>query len=242
MERKREPKKSETLEGRVPHEVKDALMRKAKSEGRSASEVIRNSIDAYLADRSKEKPNMLIAAWKPAAFAGAAAIAIVWTALAPAPLAAGPDLRVAFDHFDTNKDGAVTLAEFRAGHDEDRMFVHSGKAPGHSAPFIMPLHHAVPIGSVGSPVPESFLKSEFAKEDRDHNGRVDFAEFKGFHVAMMAAAFAQIDTNNDGGVDSAELDAVTARLPPDAPHPTFGELDRNHDGKLDSSEFFGHSD
>ena len=241
MERKREPKKSETLEVRLPHGVKTALMRKAQSEGRSASEVIRKSIDAYLAERPKEKPNMLITAWKPAAVAGAAAIAIVWSALAPAPLAAGPDLRAAFDAFDANKDGTVTLEEFRTGHGQDRLFVHSAKSPGHSAPFMVPLHHAVPIGAKGSPVPENLLKSEFAKEDTDHSGAVDFNEFKGFHVAMMTAAFAQMDLNNDGGLDSAELEAVAARLPAGAPRPSFAELDRNHDGKLDSTEFFGHS-
>ncbi len=242
MERKREPKKSETLEVRLPHGVKTALMRKAQSEGRSASEIIRNSIEAYLADRPKEKPNMLATAWKPVAVASAAAAAIIWTALAPAPLAAGPDLRAAFNTFDANKDGAVTLEEFRVGHSRDRMFVHSAKSPAHSAPFMIPLHHAVPIGARGSPVPESVLESEFAKEDLNHSGAVDYSEFKGFHVAMMNAAFAQVDRNKDGKLDSSELDAVTAQLPPGAPRPSFAELDRNSDGKLDSTEFFGHSE
>jgi predicted transcriptional regulator len=57
----RPPKKSETIEVRVPHELKDALMRKARAEGRSASEVIRSSIDTYLADRPKEMP--MLTAW-----------------------------------------------------------------------------------------------------------------------------------------------------------------------------------
>ena len=239
MNRKREPKKSETLEVRLPHEVKDALMRKAQGEGRSASEVIRQSIDTYLADGPKEKPNMLITAWKPIAVAGAAALA-AWTALAPAPLTAGPDLRAAFDSFDVNKDGTVTIDEFLQRHAGDRMFVHSGKARGHSAPFMMPLHHRAAPPKDGTAVPDELLKTEFAKQDKDRSGSVDFEEFKSFHVAMMDAAFANIDRNKDGSVDAAELAAVTAQLPAGAPHPSFAELDRNKDGKLDSNEFFDH--
>ena len=243
MDTKREPKKSETLEVRLPHDVKNALMRKAKREGRSASEVIRQAIDAYLAERTREKPNMLVTAWKPIAAAAAAAATVVWTALAPAPLAAGPDLRAAFASFDRNRDGIVTLAEFRQGHAEDRMFVHSGKPPAHSAPqsapFTIPLHRRLPIGTAGSAVPEGMLKAEFAKEDTDHSGSVDFNEFKNFHMAMMNAAFADIDRNRDGSVDAAELATATAGLPAEGPRPSFAELDRNHDGKLNGAEFFG---
>jgi Ca2+-binding EF-hand superfamily protein len=241
MDRKREPKKSETLEVRLPHEVKNALMRKAQAEGRSASEIIRQSIDAYLADRAKEKPNMLITAWKPIAVVGAAAAAILWTALAPAPLAAGPDLHAAFNTFDRNKDGTVTLEEFRAGHADDRLFVHSGTKAGHDQhAFMIPLHHDAKAFENGMPVPAAMLKAEFAKEDTNHNGSVDFAEFKQFHVAMMNAAFAQIDRNKDGAVDAAEFAAVAATLPAGAPHANFAQIDSNHDGKLEPTEFFGH--
>ena len=74
---------------------------------------------------------------------------------------------------------------------------------------MIPLHGSAPIAAEGSAVPESLLRSEFAKEDADHDGAVNFEEFKGFHVSMMAAAFAQMDSNNDGGLDPAEFDAVT---------------------------------
>lgn len=42
----RAPKKSETLEIRIPHETKQALMARSRSEGRPASEVVRSFIDA----------------------------------------------------------------------------------------------------------------------------------------------------------------------------------------------------
>jgi len=243
MNERRPPKKSDTLEVRVPHEVKNALMSKARAEGRSASDVIRSSIDAYLADRSKEKPSMLVIAWKPLAVAGTAALAIVWAGLAPAPVAAGPDLRAAFQTFDANKDGVVTLDEFRQRHSDDRLFVHS--EPGDhpiAQQFTMPLHHSPQAFENGVPVPTAMLNGEFAKQDKDHNGSVDFNEFKSFHVAMMAASFGQMDRNKDGGIDAAEFAAIAAMLPPGSPQPGFSDLDVNHDGKLDQSEFFGHEE
>ncbi len=48
MNRERPPKKSETLEVRLPHAAKQAFMARCREDGRSASEVIREFIDGYL--------------------------------------------------------------------------------------------------------------------------------------------------------------------------------------------------
>jgi len=48
MSSTRPPKKSETLEIRIPYPTKTAFMEKAKAEGRAASEIVREQIDAYL--------------------------------------------------------------------------------------------------------------------------------------------------------------------------------------------------
>lgn len=48
MTEPRAPKKSETLEIRIPYPTKTAFMEKAKAEGRAASEIVREQIDAYL--------------------------------------------------------------------------------------------------------------------------------------------------------------------------------------------------
>lgn len=48
MSSPRPPKKSETLEIRIPYPTKTAFMEKAKAEGRAASEIVREQIDAYL--------------------------------------------------------------------------------------------------------------------------------------------------------------------------------------------------
>ncbi|HZY68225.1 MAG TPA: hypothetical protein VFE52_06535 [Devosia sp.] len=48
MTEPRAPKKSETLEIRIPYPTKTAFMEKARAEGRAASEIVRERIDAYL--------------------------------------------------------------------------------------------------------------------------------------------------------------------------------------------------
>ena len=55
MTEPRAPKKSETLEIRIPYPTKTAFMEKARAEGRAASEIVRERIDAYL--RAEAAPN-----------------------------------------------------------------------------------------------------------------------------------------------------------------------------------------
>jgi Ca2+-binding EF-hand superfamily protein len=242
MERKREPKKSETLEVRLPHEVKVALMSKAQGEGRSASEVIRNSIDAYLAERPKEKPNMLITAWKPVALAGTAAVAVLWTALSPAPLVAGPDFKAAFQNLDENQDNAITLDEF-IERDKDMMFVQRADKPappGSARTFMLPLSGPVRSPLPGAaPPPKELMQSEFTKEDRDGNGSVTFAEFQAYHQGMLHEGFASIDTNADGFVQPAEYQAAIAAAPGGGDEARFENLDKDKDGRISEAEFFG---
>ena len=240
MSERKPAKKSETLEVRVEHEVKSALMHKARAEGRSASDVVRKSIESYLAEQPKEARSMLTTIWKPAAALSVGAAAIFWSALAPAPAAAGPDLRKAFERFDADKDGTVTAAEFRSGHADDRFIAHNKHGPGSVAPVMIPLHHNRPPPTAGGPVPPELLAQEFARQDADKSGSVSFAEFEAFHRQMMTAAFTNIDRDSDGGIDGAEFAAVTASMPKDAPVPTLAELDRNGDGKLVAEEFFAH--
>lgn len=181
MKRRREPKKSETLEVRLPHEVKTALMCKASAEGRSASEVVRESIGAYLADTPKEARNMLITAWKPAVVAGTAVIGIAWSAMAPTPLAAAPDLRAVFQSLDRNNDGVLSAGEFvqhtadpgiQKLHDAHKDDGHQGMAASHGAA------HAKPSAET--------LRAHFARLDANSDGTVKLEELEAFHDEMNA--------------------------------------------------------
>ena len=112
------PKKSEMLEVRIPHPTKAAFMNKARAEGRPASEIVRESIDVYLAGgthpptfteksimflRNNAKALLLLAS-------GAAAAIVMSVAISPA--SAQPDLKAAFAALDDDGNGFVSLAEF----------------------------------------------------------------------------------------------------------------------------------
>jgi Ca2+-binding EF-hand superfamily protein len=242
MSNRRPPKKSETLEVRVPHEVKDALMRKAHSEGRSASDIVRTCIADYLDGSSKEAPSMIISLWKPAVAAGAAGIALLWSALAPTPVSAGPDLKAAFDHYDQNHDNVISVSEF-LGRNTDRMFIRGGDKPAGPADarqFTLPLRGDLPAPPPGAvPPPKEMLKSEFANQDRDGNGSVTLAEFEGYHREMLHQGFATIDTNGDGVLGPAEYTVATAAAPGGGGEARFEDLDKNHDGWISETEFSG---
>jgi EF hand domain-containing protein len=187
----REPKKSESFEVRLSHDAKRALMEKARIEGRSASEVIRTSIDTYLAEQRKEDRSMFVTLWKPAAAIGAATIAILWTALAPTAVQARPALKALFQTLDGDRNGAVTLDEFlkhaadpaiaKAHHDHmsgmsEGMADHmSGMSEGMAATHAK-FH--------GTQVTQPMLRAHFAHLDANSDGSVTFAEFKAFHDKM----------------------------------------------------------
>jgi hypothetical protein len=55
----RTPKKSETLELRLPYEAKQAFMARCEAQGRSASEAIRAFIEAEIEPRPKARSRLM---------------------------------------------------------------------------------------------------------------------------------------------------------------------------------------
>jgi hypothetical protein len=108
------PKKSESLEIRIPHPTKQAFMARCQAEGRSASEVLRDLIDRRLEaapaqQRSRRR-------WRLAA----GALVVAGMAAAAAPTLARPSLQAEFQRLDANRDQVVTLDELsRADADGD---------------------------------------------------------------------------------------------------------------------------
>ena len=259
MSERRRRKKSETLEVRVEHELKDALMERARAEHRSASDIVRDCIARYLTGPNKEARVMALALKSGAALAVAGAV-IVWAGMATTPAGAAPDLRAIFDHFDTNHDKTISMAEFVEA-SKGRMFVlHKvdggppppGAAPGAAAaPPAGPIFQkhiiyrsskdgpppAPPAGV--PPAPAEFIQGEFAKQDANNDGTVTFEEFKAYHDMQMHEAFASVDLNHDGTLDQAEYDAQAKAMPGPMEAAPFAQLDVNKDGKLSEGEFFG---
>lgn len=106
MSKPRPPKKSETLEVRLPLETKAAFMARCRDAGLTASEVVRDLIEREPLGRPAR-----LKGWQ-AGLLAAAGIAIGAVA-APSIAQALPGSRAAFDQMDSNRDGVVTFAEFR---------------------------------------------------------------------------------------------------------------------------------
>lgn len=106
----RPPKKSESLEIRIPYEAKQAFMARCQRDGRSASEALRSFIDAEIAPaRPAARRSRLLVGVLIAAAVGAVAL----PSLARQPVADDLLRRAAFAQQDANHDGVLSLGEYR---------------------------------------------------------------------------------------------------------------------------------
>ncbi len=106
----RPPKKSETLEIRLPHQTKTAFMARCRVDGQTASEAVRSFIEAELVAGDR-RPRGRMRLWQTvaAAIAGLALGAVAAPSLARTP--SSPD--AAFEKLDRDHSGQLSLAEFR---------------------------------------------------------------------------------------------------------------------------------
>ncbi len=251
------PKKSDTLEVRLPHETKRAFMARCRSEGRSASEIVRGFIDAYLAtSAAPEGPHTLEDPMtKPQAFdfrptlatAGALLAAVSAVVLTATPGSAWPDLRAAFGRLDADQDGRLTLDEFLARTPPD-IFVERLPPPAAaSRPFMLPLEGppaTLPSADAldARPPPSPRLAEELKTMDRDSDAAVSFAEFEARHADVAREAFQTLDIDADGAIEKEEYAAATAQVPVSGeeglrPMQIFAHLDTDRDGSVSKAEF-----
>ncbi len=101
----RPPKKSETLEVRLPHQTKAAFMARCRGRGQTASEAVRTYIETDLTGRTRSR------LWQAAA-AAAAGLALGAVA-APALARTAPTDHATFERLDRNRDGALSPTEFQ---------------------------------------------------------------------------------------------------------------------------------
>lgn len=105
----RPPKKSETLEIRLPYAVKAAFMARCRARGRTASDLVRGYIEREVDGARAQRSRLRIWQALAAALAGLAVGAVA------APTLARPALttRAVFERLDRNHDGVLSYAEFR---------------------------------------------------------------------------------------------------------------------------------
>jgi hypothetical protein len=107
----RPPKKSETLEIRLPYSAKTAFMARCREDGLTASEALRRFIEQEIEGARPPRPRLRWAQALAAALAGLALGAVA----APSLAHPTPNSRAAFERLDRNHDGVISFAEFKAG-------------------------------------------------------------------------------------------------------------------------------
>jgi hypothetical protein len=109
----RPPKKSETLEVRLPFQTKTAFMARCQDDGRTASDAVRGFIEGELAATSRRKvwTGGRMRVWQAIA---AAVAGLVLGAVAAPSLAQTASGHATFQTLDRNHDGVLSPAEFAA--------------------------------------------------------------------------------------------------------------------------------
>jgi len=106
----RPPKKSETLEVRLPHALKTAFMARCQAEGVTASEAVRSHIEVLIEPRHRSDVRLRLWQAVAAALAGLA----IGAAAAPSLAQSRAEDAATFHRLDRNGDGLLTPAEFAA--------------------------------------------------------------------------------------------------------------------------------
>lgn len=105
------PKKTGTIEIRLPDEAKAAFMAQCRAQDRSASEAIRAFIDEQLSPPPLVRPRRT-AYWR-IAVAGMIGAALGVGAAAPSLARAAQSSHATFEQLDRNHDGLLSYDEFR---------------------------------------------------------------------------------------------------------------------------------
>jgi hypothetical protein len=158
----RGPKKSDTLEVRLPHAVKQAFMDRCRSEGRSASEAVRGFIEGGTpVPRTSRR-------WR---WIAAAAVALGFGVMA-APSLARPSLPAEYARLDADHDGRLSPAEFSQS---ASLQVAVTLGPARLIPVVRG-PDALPA------VRRDLVAAEFARIDTDRDGEISFAEFRRYYA------------------------------------------------------------
>ncbi len=236
----RKPKKSETLEVRLPWETKQAFLGACREDGTTASEVVRVSIDDYLEKRERPvnaNPARTLITMIPrpvrkrrylAAAGGLAGLAV----FAALPSAAGPDLMATFRTLDANGDGVITAEEFVAD------------KPPYGGKLLSAIITVVRTGPDRQVSPHGytfwFPSVESTGEIRQmrivHVMKPDGpGSGAGKKIDVRSHEFTEFDANGDGVVSLAEFEAQQAVLLSRG----FEALDTDGDGFLSELEYLG---
>lgn len=159
----RTPKKTETIEVRLPFETKQAFMARCQAAGVTASEALRGFIGEFTAEA---RPARRAGLGGHRLRLGLAAGAVIAAAALAQPSLARAGVDASFARMDADHDGRVSFAEFaRATTPEVVLEVGVG-GPVKAA------------GPVSTKLRDEMLREAFARLDRDGDGELTLEEWR----------------------------------------------------------------
>lgn len=158
------PKKSETLELRLPLETKQAFMARCRAAGVTASEALRGFIGDYIDGRDAARSTRR-RMWTPVRL-GLAAGALVAAGVLAQPSLARANASAAFDRIDANHDGRLSFAEFSRAVEPKLSLAFGPEAPPAAA------------SAIPTDLRERLIRQAFDRIDADRNGEISFSEFR----------------------------------------------------------------
>lgn len=232
-------KKTELIEVRVSHETKREFLAACQRAGRTASDVVREGIDRFMAaerfpaapEPAAESRGVIRLIPRPmrrkrwlAAGAGAAALAV----FAALPSAAAPDFRSVFVALDANKDGVLSADEFADTKGEIVMVRSLKPLPsGQTFPRVAKDGEKTAMYRLpGDPDAGVVVRREAMHRTLDAAEPPTLAMIRRSHFASM-------DANKDGKVELEEFvaDRRSAMVQ------GFTRLDADQDGAISAEEY-----
>jgi Ca2+-binding EF-hand superfamily protein len=251
MSEQRPPKKTEMIEVRVSMETKRDFLEACRTVGRSASDVIREGMQAFIDRQAQPAPDdPSVVPFKERMLKKrylAVAIAATGVAgFAALPSAAAPDLAGMFARLDTDSDGVLSAEEFAASR-SDAKTMEVRKLAGASGetrittdkPIVVLIpadangkaldgmrdvrFQAVGGGSLAASM-EDVKRRSFAGFDADGDGRISLKEYQTRQTLLLTNGFSMLDKDGDGAVTAAEYAAIgqPVLLTPVAAEPVLG--------------------
>jgi Ca2+-binding EF-hand superfamily protein len=231
-----QPKKTEMIEVRVSHETKREFLDACRSSGRTASDVIRESIQEFIdqrrrppAEAQRKKPvvTLISGAVRKKRYAAAGAVVAGISLLAALPSAATPDLAAAFRKLDANGDGLLSDAEF-GRRDNAGVTQMEVRRPQRGVPLDQEVDPSkMRIFIVPAPAEGETIADLLRDVRVQVFGSSSAAEDK------RAAAFRNFDGNGDGKIALDEFLARQKLLLSNG----FASLDKDGSGSLDATEY-----